>query len=143
MGRGTQSRHDRFEGRVSVMKPHRDLDIMRENTWHLARRIRKMHEGGEVPMLHGLSETGETCVGNRRKHIPNRKRKTPDGRGTIGKAAIAEVKGRETDRVAARRVEGAGSISPQVFHREPAEPDAALRTDKACACARMRKTGLS
>ncbi len=89
---------------VSSMKLHRDLEITQKSAWHLAHRIRKAIEGGEAPMFAGLAEADETFFGEKRKNMPNRKRKELEGRGTVGKAAVVGVKDRETNRVSARRV---------------------------------------
>ena len=118
---------------VSSMKLHRDLEITQKSAWHLAHRIRKMLDGGEVPMFHGPAEADETYIGGKRKNMPNAKRKTLEGRGTVGKAAIAGVKDRETNRVAARRMEATDASALQTFVRAHVEPGATLYTDEAHA----------
>ena len=122
---------------VSSMKLHRDLEITQKSAWHLAHRIRKAIEGGEAPMFVGPAEADETYVGGKRKNMPNAKRKELTGRGTVGKAAVAGVKDRETNRVAARRVSQTDATALQGFVREHVEPGATLYTDEARAYARM------
>ncbi len=65
--------------------------------------------------------------------MPNAKRKELTGRGTVGKAAVAGVKDRETNRVAARRVSQTDATALQGFVRENVAPGAMLYTDEARA----------
>ncbi len=124
---------------VSSMKLHRDLEITQKSAWHLAHRIRKALDDGEIPMFHGPAEADETYIGGKRKNMSNRKRKelAGAGRGAVGKAAVAGVKDRETNRVAARRMEETDASALQSFVREHVEPGAALYTDEAAAYAGM------
>ena len=69
--------------------------------------------------------------------MPNAKRKTLEGRGTVGKAAVAGVKDRTTNRVSARRVSQTDATALQGFVRENVEPGATLYTDEARAYAGM------
>ena len=69
---------------VSSMKLHRDLKITQKSAWHLARRVRRMLDGGRVPMF----------------QIPAESDGTGDGAG---------VNDRETDRTETRRMAGAGA----------------------------------
>ncbi len=118
---------------VSSMKLHRDLEITQKSAWHLAHRLRKGLEDGTVPMFHGPAEADETYFGGKRKNMPNRKRKELTGRGTVGKAAVAGVKDRETGQVAARRMEATDATALQGFVRDTVEPGATLYTDEAAA----------
>ena len=124
---------------VSSMKLHRDLEITQKSAWHLAHRIRKAIAGGETPMFAGPAEADETYIGGKRKNMSNRKRKelAGTGRGAVGKAAVAGVKDRETNKVAARRMEETDASALQSFVREHVEPGATLYTDEAAAYAGM------
>ena len=124
-----------LKGQAS-MKLHRDLGITQKTAWHLAHRIRETwtREGGPFA---GPVEADETYIGGKRKNMPNAKRKTLEGRGTVGKAAVAGVKDRETNRVAARRVSQTDATALQGFVRENVEPGATLYTDEAAAYAGM------
>lgn len=120
---------------VSSMKLHRDLEITQKSAWHLAHRIRKAIEGGDAPMFAGPAEADETYIGGKRANMSNRKRKelAGSGRGAVGKAAVAGVKDRDTNRVAARRMEETDATALQGFVRAHVEPGAMLYTDEAPA----------
>ncbi len=118
---------------VSAMKLHRDLEIAYTSAWHLAHRLRAAFAGGDTPMFHGPAEADETYFGGKRKNMSNAKRKELTGRGTVGKAAVAGVKDRETNRVAARRMEATDASALQTFVRDHVEPGATLYTDEAAA----------
>ena len=81
-------------------------------------------------MFHGPAEADETYGGGTRKNMPNRKRKTLEGRGTVGMAAVAGVSDRETDRVSARRMDRTDASALQGFVREHVEPGATHYTGK-------------
>ena len=118
---------------VAAMKLHRDLEISYKAAWHLAHRLRKAFAGGEAAMFSGPAEADETYFGGKRKNMPNAKRKELTGRGTVGKAAVAGVKDRETGQVAARRMERTDASALQDFVRSKVEPGATLYTDEAAA----------
>ena len=124
---------------VSSMKLHRDLEITQKSAWHLAHRIRKAIEGGALPMFSGPAEADETYIGGKRANMSNAKRKAlaDTGRGAVGKAAVAGVKDRETNRVVARRMEATDASALQTFVREHVQPGATLYTDEAAAYAGM------
>ena len=121
---------------VSSMKLHRDLGVTQKTAWHLAHRIRETWRD-KAAMFTGPAEADETYVGGKRKNMPNAKRKEQTGRGTVGKAAVAGVKDRETNRVAARRVSQTNTAALQGFVRAHVAPGATLYTDEAAAYAGM------
>ena len=121
---------------VSSMKLHRDLGVTQKTAWHLAHRIRETWARESCPFA-GPVEADETYIGGKRKNMPNAKRKELTGRGTVGKAAVAGVKDRETNRVAARRMEATDSGALQGFVRDNVQPGATLYTDEAAAYAGM------
>jgi len=118
---------------TSSMKLHRDLEITQKTAWHLAHRIRKAMEDSDVQLLQGPVEADETYFGGKRKNMPNKKRKQLTGRGTVGKAAVAGVKDRKTNQVAAQRMEQTNAMALQGFIRDNVEPGATLYTDEAAA----------
>ena len=122
---------------TAAMKMHRDLDITYKTAWHLAHRLRKALAGGSAPMFSGPVEADESYFGGKRKNMSNAKRKelreAGAGPGTVGKAAVAGVKDRETNRVAARRMEATDASALQTFVRDHAAPGATLYTDEAAA----------
>ena len=124
---------------ISSMKLHRELEITQKSAWHLAHRLRKALENGGVPLFLGPAEADETYFGGKRKNMSNRKRKelAGTGRGTVGKAAVAGVKDRETNQVAARRMERTDATALQGFVRDHVAPGATLYTDEAPAYAGM------
>ena len=124
-----------LKGQAS-MKLHRDLGITQKSAWHLAHRIRETWARESGPFA-GPVEADETYIGGKRKNMPNAKRKELTGRGTVGKAAVAGVKDRETNRVAARRMEATDSGALQGFVRDNVQPGATLYTDEAAAYAGM------
>ena len=121
---------------AASMKLHRDLGITQKTAWHLAHRIRETW-ARESGLFGGPAEADETYIGSKRKNMPNAKRKTLEGRGTVGKAAVAGVKDRETGRVAARRVSRTDASALQGLVREHVAPGATLYTDEARAYAGM------
>ena len=82
---------------AASMKLHRDLGTMQKTAWHLTHRIREIR-ARENGMFGGPVEADETYVGSKRKYMPNAKRKTLEGRDTVGKSAVAGVKDRATAR---------------------------------------------
>ena len=120
-----------LKGQAS-MKLHRDLGITQKTAWHLAHRIRETWARESGPFA-GPVEADETYIGGKRKNMPNAKRKELTGRGTVGKAAVAGVKDRATNRVSARRMEATNAGALQTFVRDNVEPGATLYTDEAAA----------
>ena len=123
---------------VSSMKLHRDLGVTQKTAWHLAHRIRETWTD-KAAMFTGPAEADETYIGGKRKNMSNKKRKelAGTGRGAVGKAAVAGVKDRASNRVAARRMEATDASALQSFVREHVEPGATLYTDEAPAYAGM------
>ena len=117
---------------VSSMKLHRDLEITQKSAWHLAHRLRKAFEtdGG---LFAGPVEVDETYIGGKRKNMPKVKRKTLEGRGAVGKAAVAGAKDRATNRVNADVVPATDGATLQGFVRARAEAGATVYTDDAAA----------
>ena len=119
---------------VSSMKLHRDLGITQKSAWFMAHRIREAMMG-ESGGFFGPAEADETYIGGKRKNMSNSKRKEPagTGRGATGKAAVAGVKDRDSNKVAARVMEATDTGALQGFVREHVAPGATLYTDEAAA----------
>ena len=115
---------------VSSMKLHRDLDITQKSAWHLARRLRKAFESGEA-LFTGPVEADETYIGGKRKNIPKAKRAALTGRGAVGKAIVVGTKDRESNKIAARTVEGTDGETLKGFIGEHTAPGAKVFTDEA------------
>ena len=117
---------------VSSMKLHRDLSITQKSAWHLAHRIRETWQDKAGPFA-GPVEVDETFMGGRRKNMPKAKRKTLEGRGAVGKAAVAGAKDRTTNRVSAKVVAATDARTLQGFVRDVAAHGATIYTDDASA----------
>ena len=91
---------------VSSMKLHRDLGITQRAAWHLAHRIRRAYEEGDMKPFAGPVEFDETYVGGRSSD------RAPGGR-MGNKAIVAGARDRATKRVRAKMVP---DTSPETIH---------------------------
>ena len=82
---------------VSSMDPHRDLGITQKAVWHLAHRLRRAFDEGELSQSAGPVEVDETFIGGREK-------RGLKGRGAAGKAIVAGTKDRVTKQVSASAI---------------------------------------
>ena len=109
---------------VSGMKLHRDLEITQKSAWHLSMRLRKALEADGVNLpFAGPVEADETCIGGLEKNR-HKGRKPNAGHGGVGKAVVAGVKDRETNRVSARVVPDTRAKTLQGFVEDQTEPEA-------------------
>ena len=117
---------------VASTKLENDLGITQKSAWHLAHRIRKAFEvdGG---LFEGPVECDETYVGGRRRNMPKSKRAQLDGRGPVGKVAVAGMKDRATKRVRGQVVEHTDAETLQGFVRGGVKAGASVFTDEAHA----------
>ena len=117
---------------VASMKLHRDLKVTQKTAWHLAHRLREAYDRDGVA-FGGPVEADETYVGGQRKNMPKAKRKTLNGRGTVGKSVVIGLKNRGTNEVRAKVVTSADAPTLQGFVRENTETGATVYTDEAGA----------
>ena len=122
---------------VAAMKLHRDLEITYKSAWHLAHRLREAFGGGDEAMFAGPAEADETHIGGKRRNKSNAQRKAlreaGAGRGAVDMTPVIGVKDRETNKVAARKIEKTDASALQGFVREKVQPGATLYTDEAAA----------
>ena len=114
---------------VSSIILHRDLKITQKSAWHLAMRLRKALEDDGVNLpFHGPVEADETYIGGleKNKHYD---RKLKAGRGGVGRAIVAGVKDRETNKVVAKVVPDTKAVTLQGFVEGHTEPTAQVYTD--------------
>ena len=123
---------------VSSMKLHRDLGITQKTAWYMAHRIRQMMENRDSAKFGGPVEADETYIGGKEgnKHSD---RKLRQGRGAVGKAAVAGVIDRETNQVDAKVVERTDGPTLREFVHERTEPTATVYTDEAAAYRRLNR----
>ena len=114
-----------------------DLGITQKSAWFLGQRLRKAWES-DGGLFAGPIEVDETYIGGKRKNMPKARRKTLEGRGAIGKAAVAGAKDRATNRVNAAVVPATDGATLQGFVRANAETGATVYTDDATAYSRMK-----
>ena len=86
---------------TSSMKLHRDLGVTQKTAWYLAHRIRDTwRRNTNQPQMVGPVEADETFIGGKESNKHGSQR-IHQGRGTVGKTAVAGVKDRATGRVKA------------------------------------------
>ena len=102
---------------VSSMKLHRDLEITQKAAWHMAHRIRETWSD-ETERMAGPIKADE---------------KLHAGRGSVGKAAVAGLKDRTTNKVRAKVVDATDAPTLQDFVCQNTEPTIQVYTDEARA----------
>ena len=121
---------------ASSMKLHRDLSITQKSAWHLAHRIRETWQDEAGPFA-GPVEVDETFMGGKRRNMPKAKRAKLEGRGAVGKTAVAGAKDRATNRVSAKVTPATDAPALQGFVRERTARGATVYTDDAAAYASL------
>ena len=114
---------------TSSMKLHRDLGVTQKSAWHLAHRIRDTwRRNTQPPPMGGPVEADETFVGGKEsnKHESDR---LHEGRGAVGKTAVAGVKDRVTRRVRATVVPDTTGPTLRGFVAAHTQPEAMIYTD--------------
>ena len=117
---------------VSSMKLHRDLGVTQPTAWFMIHRIRRAWEEVGPINFFGPAEADETFIGGLEGNKHSSK-KLRAGRGTVGKAAVAGVKDRETNRVSAAPVASTDAATLQGFVRSRVAEGATVYTDENLA----------
>lgn len=113
---------------VSSMKLHRDLKITQKSAYFMAQRLREAWSGPTAVMA-GPAEADESYFGGKEKnkHAPKKQRL---GRGPVGKTAVAGIRDRATNQVAAQVVPGTDAETLQGFVTEHVAEGATVYTDE-------------
>ena len=117
---------------ISSMKLHRDIGVSQPAAWFMLHRIRQAwSKSDNGTPLSGPVEVDETYMGGKRRNMPKSKRKELEGRGPVGKVAVAGVKDRASNRVMAEVVPDTTSETMSRFIMEHVEPGTKVYTDDA------------
>ena len=119
---------------ISSMKLHRELGIGQKAAWFMLQRLRKAAETG-AGTFSGPIEADETYMGGLRKNMSHSRRKAlaDTGRGPVGKVAVAGLRDRASNHIAAKVVENTDKKTLQGFVTEHADSEATVYTDEASA----------
>ncbi|MCY3637459.1 MAG: IS1595 family transposase [bacterium] len=114
---------------VSSMKLHRDLGISQKSAWFVLHRLREAMRGEDFLMC-GPVEADETYVGGLEKNKHKDKKMKAAG-GPVGKAIVAGVKDRCSNRVSARVVPDTKAATLTRLVADHVEPGTEVFTDEA------------
>ena len=123
---------------VSSMKLHRDLGITQKSAWYMSHRIRETLTDETTQKFIGPVEADETYIGGKEGN-KHESKKLRQGRGTVGKTAVAGVKDRETNQVDAEVVERTDGPTLRTFVHDRTEPTTLVFTDEAAAYNRLNR----
>ena len=116
---------------VSSLKLHRDIGVSQKSAWYMLQRIRKAFEDDDEPPFSGPVEADETYIGGKRKNMPNTKRRSLTGRGSVGKTAVVGTKDRASNRIAAMPVPSTNTENVAGFVAAHTKPGAKVYSDEA------------
>ena len=117
---------------VSSMKLHRDLGISQKSAWHLLHRIRENFADQRATFF-GPVEIDEAYMGGKRKNMHAKQRAALKGRGAKGKAIVAGIKDRPSNRIAAKVVPNTKQKTLGRFVDESVVPGAKIYSDDSTA----------
>ena len=117
---------------ISSMKLHRDIGVTQSTAWFMLHRIRESwaRDGNGTP-LSGPVEVDEAYLGGKRRNMSRAKREKLNGRGPVGKMAVAGIKDRSSNQVSAQVVHNTKSETMSRFIMEHVNPGTKIYTDDA------------
>ena len=118
---------------VSSMKLHRDLGVTQKTAWFMLHRIREAMTARQAEPFEGPVEADETYVGGKSANMHASRRERlgiKPGRSIGHKTAVAGVKDRASNRVAAWPVPDASAKSLTGIVAGTVSPDASVFTDE-------------
>ena len=116
---------------VSSMKLHRDLGLTQKSAWYMGQRIREMWSP-VADRFAGPVEADETYIGGKEGNKHEAK-KLHQGRGAVGKTAVAGLIDRPTNQIKTQVVESVDGSTLQGFVHMNTEFTAQVYTDEARA----------
>ena len=114
---------------LSSMKLYRDLGITQKSAWFMEHRIREAWDDAQDP-FDGAVEADEAFFGGLKINKHAKKRLVSE-RGTVGKAIVAGMKNRETNRINAKVVPSLDKETLQGFVVENTTENTVVYTDGA------------
>ena len=117
---------------ISSMKLHRDIGVSQPAAWFMLQRIREAWpKSAANSSFSGPVEVDETYFGGKRRNMHAKKRRQLEGRGAVGKVAVAGIKDRASNQVRAKVVKDVKSETMVGFIMEHADPETKVYTDAA------------